>query len=77
MNFWASPAAIAITEARGEPIKAIANWTVVRRRFREPRTEEAALWPVGPTAKVVHDEGLLFIRHGGTIAVYAMEELTQ
>lgn len=75
MKFWASIAAKAHTEARGEPLEAIANWTCIRRRYREPTPQEAALWPCGATAKVVRDEGLLFIRHGDSIAAYTLEEL--
>jgi len=76
MKVWASPAARALTGEQGGSLRALANWAYAQRRFRDPAPHEARLWPIGPNATVVLDEGRLLVRHGDTITIYAMEELT-
>lgn len=59
MQVSATPEAIAI-RAGEAPLKATANWTVVRNRYRAPTPDEARAIE-NTDAQVVRDDGLLFI----------------
>lgn len=72
MKFAATQAAIDL-KRNVEPLKAIANWTLRRRRYRAPTPEEAA--KVGADVRVVRDEGLIFVNTGAEIHAYTLAEL--
>lgn len=76
ITFAPSPASLAHASARGAVLKAIANWTVKRRRFRSPTEREAkALGLIAQGAEVVHDEGLYFVKDGSILRVFTQIEL--
>ena len=76
ISFDPSPDALAHVRARGQVLKAIANWTVKRRRFRAPTdTEAMALGLISPGAEVVHDEGLYFVLDVSALRVFTQKEL--
>lgn len=78
MKFTASQAAIA-RKAGVEPLKALANWTTVRDRYRKPSRNEACKVGIGirftHDALVVRDDGLLFVKDGGAVSVFTLNEL--
>lgn len=78
MKFSASQNAIA-HKAGVEPIKAVANWTLRRHRYRAPTNDEiraagiGVRFPMG--AQVLRDEGLLFVTSGETVSAFTLAEL--
>jgi hypothetical protein len=79
MKFLPSTEALALKKGRGEPIQAVANWTIRRRRFRAPSTDEACKAGIGirfpAGSQVVRDEGLLFVKAGDELHAFTLSEL--
>ena len=75
MKFAASKAALDHVSRAGTSLRAIANWTLVKRRYREPTIEEILFGQIEPDQTVVLDEGLYFIKDGSTIKVRTQKEL--